>query len=119
MTLDAASCIDILTGEQQRRIQEYLQGRFGGDLSTRDEWQKFFHAPKPRERGLRRLAEAQVVFALYDDPYELRSQKPAMDWLNAITLQTFDSPEEWVRWWEASHPKFALSEDGRILVVGK
>jgi hypothetical protein len=47
MMLDAASCIDILTGEQQRRIQEYLQGRFGGDLSTRDEWQKFFTRPNP------------------------------------------------------------------------
>jgi Flp pilus assembly pilin Flp len=119
LKLDAASCIDILTGEQQRRVQEYLHNFFGGDLSTREQWQKFFTRPNPEDMPYGDWHEAQVVFSLYDDPEEPRSQKPAMDWLSAITLQTFDSPEAWVQWWEASHTKLVLSEDGRGLVVGK
>lgn len=48
MKLNVADLIVILSGEQQRRVQEYLHSRFNQDFSTKEEWQKFFaQTPRP------------------------------------------------------------------------
>lgn len=63
MKLDAAACIRIVTGEQQRHIQEYLHSVIGEDFSTYTEWRDFF-AQSPRQnpwRVTRSHAEALIV----------------------------------------------------------
>jgi len=172
LKLDAASSIDIVSGGQQRRVQEYLHDLIGGDFSNRAGWQSFFaQSPRPNPwRVRRREAEAWITLlhdpgsqknqvrmlqastglsyssaddfiewlqspqntrydewevaesvfrTVYDDPDLPNSRKPAMDWLTAITGQTFDSPEQWVQWWQANRTNLALSDDGRALVVAK
>jgi len=44
------------------------------------------------------------------------SKRLALDWLKLITDQTFDSPEQWVQWWQKNHSNLILSADGRKLV---
>jgi hypothetical protein len=39
-----------------------------------------------------------------------------LDWLKLITDETFDSPEQWVQWWQMNHANLILSADGRKLV---
>lgn len=41
----------------------------------------------------------------------------AMSSLKLITNQSFDSPESWIRWWQANHEKLVLSPDGSKLAV--
>jgi hypothetical protein len=174
LKLDAASCIEVVTGEQQRRVQENLHKSMGGDFSTYAEWRDFF-AQSPRQnpwRVKRSQAEALVarlqqdrsspyskekyqvgmlqgetglsysrvddfiewlqnprntryeecgnagaVFgSAYDDSELLQRHKNALVWLKMITGQTFDSPEEWVRWWQANRSNLVLSEYGLKLV---
>jgi hypothetical protein len=171
LKLDAAGSIQIMTGEQQRRIQEYLHNMIGGDFSTYDEWRNFFaqsprqnpwnvkrkevtgwidllqgdrSIPAKEETQIRMLQaktglsysnaddfiqwlrnpentryeeweKASTVFAVYDDP-ELHRSKSASIWLKMITDQDFDSPEEWVRWWQANRSNLILSEDGLKLI---
>jgi hypothetical protein len=74
--LDAAGCIEILTGKQQRRIQEYLHSVFGGDPSTHDDWQKFFEHPNPENVPYDDWHEAQVVFGLYAIPMSRAANSP-------------------------------------------
>jgi hypothetical protein len=61
---------------------------------------------------------AQIVFgSAYDDP-ELKKRNSAVVWLKMTTGETFDSPEDWVRWWQANHSNLGLSESGVKLVTG-
>jgi len=173
MKLDVAYLIEILSGEQQRRIQEYLHSRFNQDFSTREEWRKFFaqiprphpwrmtrveaqgwigslqvHGNKPvfRDQSVRNLQfqtgltysrledfmvwlqnpentrgeewgkGEEVVRDAYDGPEPFSNKSLALDWLKLITDQTFDSPEQWVQWWQKNHSNLILSADGRKLV---
>ena len=173
MRLDVADLIAIASGEQQRRIDEYLHGQFNKDFSTKEEWQKFFaQIPRPhpwrltrskaeewvsllkvwgdkpffRDQSVRNLqAETglsyssledfmiwlqnpenalgeewakgeKVVRAAYDTPEPFSTKRIALGWLNLMTDQTFDSPEQWVQWWQVNHKNLILSADGRKLV---
>jgi hypothetical protein len=51
LKLDAAACIEIVTGEQQRRVQEYLHSVIGKDFSTYAEWREFLPRAHARARG--------------------------------------------------------------------
>jgi hypothetical protein len=174
LKLDAAACIDILTGEQDRRAQEYLHNAIGGNFSTYSEWRSFFgQSPRRNPWRLKRgeadgwikilqegwstpgaqkaqigffqaqtglasssaedfinwlrnpentrydeWVNAQIVFgSAYDDP-ELKKRNSAVVWLKMTTGETFDSPEDWVRWWQANHSNLGLSESGVKLVTG-
>ena len=173
MKLDVAYLIEILSGEQQRRIQEYLHNQFKEDFSTKAEWQKFFaQTPRPqpwrmtrskaqewigslqvfgnklafRDQSVRNLQSEtglnyssledfmiwlqnpentrgeewgkgeEVVRDAYDGPEPFSNKRLALDWLKLITDQTFDSPEQWVQWWQKNHSNLILSADGRKLV---
>jgi hypothetical protein len=174
MKLDVADLIVIVSGEQQRRIEEYLHSRFKQDFSTKEEWLKFFaQIPRPypwrvtrveaqewigslrvfgdklafRSQSVRNLQfqtgltysnledfmvwlenpentrgeewskGEQVVRDAYDYPGPFSSKCLALDWLKLLTDQTFDSPEQWVQWWEKNHSNLVLSADGRKLVT--
>jgi hypothetical protein len=128
MRLDVADLIVILSGEQQRRIDEYLHSRFKQDFSTREEWQKFFaQIPRPYpwrmtlQNPENTLGEewekGEKILAAYDGPEPFSPKRLALEWLKLLTDQTFDSPEQWVQWWEKNHSKLVLSADGRKLVT--
>jgi hypothetical protein len=173
LKLDATACIDILTGEQDRRAQEYLHNAIGEKFSTYSEWRSFFgQSPRRNPWRLKRgeadgwikmlqegwstpgaqkaqisffqaqtglassspedfinwlrnpentrydeWANAQIVFgSAYDDP-ELHKRNSAVVWLKMTTGETFDSPEDWVRWWQANHSNLSLSANGMKLVI--
>jgi hypothetical protein len=171
LRLDVADLIVILSGEQQRRIQEYLHNHFKEDFSTKEEWHRFFaQIPRPHpwhmtrseaqewirlirvdgdkpvfrvqsvsnlhvETGLNysRLEDfviwlqnpentrgeewekGEQVVRAYDGPEPISNKRMALDWLKLITDQTFDSPEDWVLWWQENHSNLVLSADGRKL----
>lgn len=171
LRLDVADLIAILSGEQQRRIQEYLHSHFKEDFSTKEEWEKFFaQTPRPHpwhmtrskaqewigmlqvygdkpafrfqsvanlraETGLNysnledfmvwlqnpenTLGEewdkGEKILAAYDGAEPFSNRRLALDWLKLITDQTFDSPEDWVQWWQQNHSNLVLSADGRKL----
>jgi hypothetical protein len=58
----------------------------------------------------------EVVRDAYDGPEPFSNKSLALDWLKLITDQTFDSPEQWVQWWQKNHSNLILSADGRKLV---
>jgi hypothetical protein len=173
LKLDTEACIEILTGEQDRRVQEYLHNVIGQNFSTYTAWRDFFsQSPRRNPWRLRRdqvagliklLQEdwigpgaekahvanlqaqtglnysnaedfinwlrnpentrheeweiAQSVFGnAYDDP-ELHRRRDALIWLKVTTGQTFDSPEDWVRWWHSNHSNLILSASGTKLVA--
>jgi len=171
--LDVADLIVIVSGEQQRRIEEYLHSWFNQDFSTKEEWQKFFaQIPRPHpwrmtrskaqewigllqaygdkpafraqsvsnlqsETGLNyssledfmiwlqnpenTLGEEwgkgdKVVGAAYETPEPFSTKHLASEWLKLMTDKTFDSPDDWVQWWQKNHASLILSADGRKLV---
>jgi hypothetical protein len=128
MRLDVADLIVILSGEQQRRIDEYLHSRFKQDFSTREEWQKFF-AQIPRPYPWRMILQnpentlgeewekGEKILAAYDGPEPFSPKRLALEWLKLLTDQTFDWPEQWVQWWEKNHSNLVLSADGRKLIA--
>jgi hypothetical protein len=66
LKLDAADLIAILSGEQQRRIQEYLHDHFKEDFSTKEEWQKFFaQIPRPYPWHMTRSKAEEWVGTLH------------------------------------------------------
>jgi hypothetical protein len=69
----------------------------------------------PKNTRYEEWENASTVFVVYDGP-ELHKYQNALVWLRTITGRNFDSPEEWVEWWQASHSNLILSEDGLKLV---
>jgi hypothetical protein len=167
LTLDVADLIVIVSGEQQRRVQEYLHSHFKEDFSAKAQWQEFFaQSPRPypwrltraqaqswvstlhaywqnryvanlqAETGLNYLRledfviwlqnpentrgeeweRGEQVLRAYDGPETFSNSRLALDWLKLITGQTFDSPEDWAKWWQQNRSNLVLSEDGQKLV---
>jgi hypothetical protein len=62
LKLDAAGCIEIVTGQQQRRVQEYLHKVIGGDYSSYTEWRNFFaRSPRQNPWTVRRREVAALI----------------------------------------------------------
>src|SRR5260370_24284608 len=58
----------------------------------------------------------EVVRDAYDGPEPFSNKSLALDWLKLITDQTFDSPEQWVQWWQKNHSNLLRSAAGRELL---
>ena len=54
---------------------------------------------------------------LDDRAYEDHCRLRTLATLKELTGKTFDSPEEWVRWWHDNRTDLVLSGDGRKLVT--
>ena len=110
MKLDVAYLIVILSGEQQRRIQEYLHNRFKEDFSTKEEWQKFFsQIPRPYPWRMTR-SEAQEWIGLlqaYGDKPAFRAQSVRN--LQAKTGMSYSSQEDFMVWLQ--NPENTLGEE--------
>jgi hypothetical protein len=76
LRLDAAGCIEIVTGEQQLRVQEYLHKVIGGDYSTYTEWRDFFaQSPRRSPWAVRRREVAGLVALLQGSRSYLGAEK--------------------------------------------
>jgi hypothetical protein len=92
-----------------------LQGETGLSYSRVDDFIEWLQ--NPENTRYEDWENAGAVFgSTYDDPELLQRHKNALVWLKMITGQTFDSPEDWVRWWQANRSNLVLSEDGLKLV---
>jgi hypothetical protein len=60
--------------------------------------------------------KGEKTLAAYDGQEPFSNKRLALDWLKLLTDQTFDSPEQWVQWWQKNHSNLVLSADRRKLV---
>jgi hypothetical protein len=117
LKLDAAACIEIVTGEQQRRVQKYLHDMVGQDFSIWTEWKAFFdQIPRPNPWQLRREDAENWANILKAQPNLFRS-------FQGGTGTSFSSADEFIQWlqdpknarydeWERAEAVFAAVGDG-------
>ena len=110
MKLNVADLIVIVSGEQQRRIQEYLHSRFNQDFSTREEWQKFFaQIPRPHPWRMTRVEAQEWVGSL-----QVHGNKPVFRDQSVRNLQfqtglTYSQIEDFMVWLQ--NPENTLGEE--------
>jgi hypothetical protein len=110
MKLNVADLIVIVSGEQQRRIQEYLHSRFNQDFSTGEEWQKFFaQIPRPHPWRMTRVEAQEWVGSL-----QVHGNKPVFRDQSVRNLQfktglTYSQMEDFMVWLQ--NPENTLGEE--------
>jgi hypothetical protein len=110
MKLDVADLIVIVSGEQQRRIDEYLHSRFKQDFSTREEWQKFFaQIPRPYPWRVTRVEAQEWIGTL-----RVFGDKPAFRIQSVGNLQfqtglTYSNLADFMVWLQ--NPENTLGEE--------
>ena len=126
LKLDAAGCIEIVTGEQQRRVQEYLHKVIGGDFSTYTEWREFF-AQRPRENpwNVKRQEVAGFIELLQQDRRYPGAEKAQVRFLQSKTGLNYSSADDFIEWlqnpentryeeWEKAGTVFGVYDDREL-----
>jgi len=121
LKLYVADSVDVLLGERQRRIHDYLVSLTGRDYATADEWT---HALTQIRRDDPRFAVWQnatvmVMDLCLEDHETIHCPIRTLKTLKLLTGNTFDSPAQWAQWWHDNRANIALSDDGRTLVTKK
>jgi hypothetical protein len=111
MKLDVADLIVILSGEQQRRVEEYLHSRFNQDFSTKEEWQKFFaQIPRPYPWRMTRVKAQEWIGTL-----RVWGDKPAFRIQSVRNLQSetgLDYSRLRISWFGCRIPKTRSVKSG-------
>lgn len=120
LKLYVADGVDILTGERQRRVHDYLVGLTGTDYATADGWSAALHT----DLGDPRYPTWQVAMTMVSDlclegKEGFHCPTPTLKALKLLTGNDFDSPAQWLHWWQDNRDNVALSDDGRTLVTKK
>jgi len=127
LKLDAAGCIEIVTGEQQRRVQEYLHKVIGADFSTYTEWREFF-AQSPRQnpwRVKRSHAEALVAGLQQGRSSPNFKEKYQVGMLQGETGLSYSRVDDFIEWlqnpentryeeWEKAGVVFGVYDDPEL-----
>jgi len=92
-----------------------LQAKTGMSYSSLEDFMIWLQNPE-NTLGEEWEKGEKIVGAAYDTPEPFSTKRLALDWLKLITDQTFDSPEQWVQWWQMNHANLIVSADGRKLV---
>jgi hypothetical protein len=121
LKLYVADGVDILTGERQRRIHDYLVSLTGKDYATPEEWMQALNQPRPNDARFTawQNATAMVMDLCQEDHGSFHCPGQTLKTLKLLTGNTFDSPQQWEQWWHDNRATIALSEDGRTLVSKK
>lgn len=121
LKLYVADSVDVLRGERQRHIHDYLVSLTGKDYATAEEWMQALNQPRgndPRFTAWQN-ATVMVVDLCLEDHGAIHCPTQTLKTLKLLTGKTFDSPQQWERWWRDNRASIALSEDGRMLVTKK
>jgi hypothetical protein len=128
LKLDAAACIRIVTGEQQRQVQEYLHSMIGEDFSTYAEWRDFF-AQSPRQNPWRmQRSHANALITNLEQnsgDSSLLREKYQVRMLQQETGQSYSHVYEFIEWlqnpentrydeWENAGSVFNLYDDPQL-----
>jgi hypothetical protein len=125
MKLDAAACIRIVTGEQQRHIQEYLHSVIGEDFSTYAEWRDFFaQSPRQNPWRMQRSHAKALITSLQQNSgnSNLLREKYQVRMLQQETGESYSQVYEFIEWlqnpqntrheeWENAGSVFSLYDD--------
>jgi len=119
LKLYVADSVDVLMGERQRRIHDYLVSLTGKDYATAEEWKQALNQVRgndPRFTAWQN-ATVMVVDLCLEDHGAIHCPRQTLKTLKLLTGNTFDSPAQWAQWWHDNRANIALSEDGRMLVT--
>jgi hypothetical protein len=110
--------------------REYLRSLTGSDFATEDEWwqsldpnqvaKSFPNVARKRSTdprlGLWMKATIKIDDLCITDRGQVHCPTRTVRILKQLTGQSFDSPAQWVQWWQDNRAYLALSADGRTLV---
>jgi len=121
LKLYVADSVDVLMGERQRRIHDYLISLTGKDYSTADEWTLALSQIRGNDPRFSTWQNAMPMVRdlCLEDHGGIHCPKKTLETLKLLTGNTFDSPAQWAQWWHDNRANIALSEDGRTLVTKK
>lgn len=106
------------TEPYRERYIEDLRKETGLNYSTPEEFIPWLQNPENTRQEEWQKAR-NLANDLYDDRNPHAGDRFAMGWLKSMTDQSFDSAQEWARWWQNNHASLTLSADGRKLVIGR
>jgi hypothetical protein len=121
LKLYVADSVDVLMGERQRRIHDYLVSLTGKDYATAEEWTQALNQVRgndPRFTAWQN-ATVMVVDLCLEDHGAIHCPRQTLKTLKLLTGNSFDSPAQWAQWWHDNRANVALSGDGRTLVTKK
>jgi len=99
LKLDAAGCIEIVTGQQQRRVQEYLHKVIGGDYSSYTEWRNFFaRSPRQNPWTVRRREVAALIDLLQRSRNSPGTEESEVRNLQVKTGLSYSSLDDFIEW---------------------
>jgi len=121
LKLYVADSVDVLLGERQRRIHDYLVSLTGKDYATAEEWTRALNQVRGNDPRFTtwQNATVMVVDLCLEDHGAIHCPRQTLKTLKLLTGNTFDSPQQWAQWWHDNRASIALSEDGRMLVTKK
>jgi hypothetical protein len=100
---ESPSSLRMETAQNYSSLDEFVPWLENPDNTRREEWE---------------IAGRQIKDAYEGQDFNspLSHKRSAMGWLKDTTDQTYDIPEQWVRWWQENRSNFTLSEDGQRLI---
>lgn len=126
MKSDIVSCIEIVTGEQQRRVQEYLHKVIGGTFSTYTEWREFFaQSPRQNPWNVKRKEVPGWIDLLQQDRGFPGVEKTQVRILQSKTGLNYSSADDFIEWlqnpentryeeWEKASTVFGVYDDPEL-----
>jgi hypothetical protein len=109
LKLYVADSIEILTGERQRRVREFLRNMVGSDFGSEDEWRKALDKIRPTNPWQMSLFEAQDRVSLIHRTRNTSREASTLEGLQKRTGLDYANLEDFVPW--LKNPENTRSSD--------